>query len=114
MSVSGNTLQWTGAGSTAWDDPANWNLGLAPANGDSLVFQGTVNTTVFDTSASLTLDTLSFAASSGQFFVNVLGDLLFGGPGIVNDTCSPQKLRPPPCPRSRLARTEERGTMRPW
>src|SRR5438105_566646 len=50
------TLTWTGAVSTLWSDPGNWQGGAVPANGDTLVFPsvGVTNRTTTDDIASLT------------------------------------------------------------
>ena len=65
----GATLLWNGGGgaNTNWNNAANWfGVGI-PANGDSVIFQGTTSLTNFNNIAGLTLNQIKF--NTGGFFL---------------------------------------------
>lgn len=52
------TLTWDGSTNTDWDTASNWDLGLAPAAGDSVIIVSTANQPVMASPVSLTNLTL--------------------------------------------------------
>lgn len=78
----GNLITWTGASSSAWSDPGNWDLGRIPQDGDDVIIPaGTPNDP--QTASSVTLNDLTI--ESGATLTNldatvvVDGDLTGGG-----------------------------------
>ena len=60
---SAATKSWTGAGTTTlWSDPANWQGGLAPVNGDDVVFGVAGGGDSFD-NLTLSLTAFRYAAA---------------------------------------------------
>jgi autotransporter-associated beta strand protein len=61
------TLTWTGAaGDQIWSDPANWDKGIAPVNGDSLVFPGGAPLTTTNDLVGLTVANIDIQGSGYQ------------------------------------------------
>ena len=67
----GDTKTWTGTVSTLWSVGGNWDGGVAPVNGDVLVFpHGAGNTNTVNDLVGLTLTSMSFPSLNGNFGVN--------------------------------------------
>ena len=58
------TITWLGTAGTGWNNPANWNLGRVPQDGDDLVFgPGATNfTTVNNLSSPITVNSITISA----------------------------------------------------
>ncbi len=77
---------WTGqAGDGDWSNPDNWNLGLTPADGDSITIPDGVDVITF-TSGNVTLQTLALSdtliVQSGT--INVMGDATILNNGVLD------------------------------
>jgi len=77
---------WTGqAGDGNWSNPDNWNLGLTPADGDSVSIPDGVDTIVF-TSGNVTLQTLALSdtliVSDGA--ITVMGNATILNNGVLD------------------------------
>jgi len=63
--ITSSPKSWTGAVSNLWSVGGNWNGGVAPVNGDALVFpNGASNTSTSNDLTGLTLTTISVSGSS--------------------------------------------------
>jgi hypothetical protein len=85
------TITWTGGSATSadWNDPANWDLGRAPIDGDSLVFPASAQQlTNSDDIAGLSVNSITFqgtfAPASGGYRLGG-DDLTLGAGGIVDN-----------------------------
>lgn len=92
------TLVWTGGGASGlWSDPANWNIGRAPAAGDDVTFSGNPAWSTNTLDLPLSLASLTFTPTAELFFVHVSGDggssLAFTGLGIQNLTAGGGPIR---------------------
>jgi len=82
-SAGAATRTWTGAvGSGLWSDPANWVEGIAPANGDHLVFPANAAQVTQNDLGALALDGLDFHA---QVVVTGADFSITGAAAIVAD-----------------------------
>ncbi|MGH7140548.1 MAG: hypothetical protein ACREHD_32845, partial [Pirellulales bacterium] len=84
------TITWTGKSATSsnWSDPANWDLGRAPINGDSLVFPASAQQLSNDDDiAGLSVNSITFqgtfAPVPGGYRIS--GDDMTIGSGGIND-----------------------------
>lgn len=87
------TITWTGGSATSanWSDAANWDLGRAPINGDSLVFPASAKQLAnTDDIAGLSVNSIAFqgafTASTGGYTLS--GDDLTVGAGGITDNDS--------------------------
>ncbi|HEX7379774.1 MAG TPA: hypothetical protein VF278_21800, partial [Pirellulales bacterium] len=87
------TITWTGGSATSanWSDAANWDLGRAPINGDSLVFPASAKQLAnSDDIAGLSVNSIAFqgafTASTGGYTLS--GDDLTVGAGGITDNGS--------------------------
>ncbi|HEY9248979.1 MAG TPA: PEP-CTERM sorting domain-containing protein [Rariglobus sp.] len=93
-SLEAATLTWNGGGSDGnWSTAANWNSGLAPVSGDSLVFGGTTNLSANAGSGSWNWypNSLSFASGAGAFTLYG-GGIHIGSGGITNNSTNTQTI----------------------
>jgi hypothetical protein len=72
VAFAASTLTWTGAGGDGkFSTATNWSTGVAPVNGDSIVFDNTSLTgqqAVNDDISSLSLASIQFSGSSPQYY----------------------------------------------
>ncbi len=92
------TITWTGgsAASDNWSDPANWDLGRAPIDGDSLIFPAGANQLASnDDMPGLNVNSITFGGPFTTFTsgYNLRGDKLTIGAGGIIDTVF---FAPPP------------------
>lgn len=87
------TITWTGGSATSanWSDAANWDLGRAPINGDSLVFPASAKQLAnTDDIAGLSVNSIAFqgafTAATGGYTLS--GDDLTVGAGGIADNGS--------------------------
>jgi len=67
------TRTWNGAVSSAWSNPANWDEGVAPANGDDLVFpQGSNVPSVNDLPAGLLVHSITINMNGSRISGNAI------------------------------------------
>ncbi len=86
------TTTWTGNGGTAspgWSSSTNWTDG-PPADGDSLVFGSSSQTTPIQDEASLTIATLTFASGAPTYEIIPTNLQIAGGAGVVNNSNNSQ------------------------
>jgi len=87
------TLIWTGAaGNGLIGTGGNWNLGLAPAPGDLLVFGG-ITSLGPQLASGLTVGSLSFATGAGAFTLGGAGTYTINtSAGVTNNSTSTQTI----------------------
>lgn len=88
--VRAATRTWTGAVSSLWSVGGNWSGGVAPVDGDDLVFPGTaVNPSPVNDIAGLTIGSISFPSEFPSVFVvyNVTGNGITVTGGITSVCC---------------------------
>src|SRR5438105_1742646 len=67
-SAVADTKAWTGAVSNLWSVGANWNGGIAPTDGDALVFpDGASNRSMNNDLSGLDLTSISFTGASSGY-----------------------------------------------
>ena len=72
LAHAASTLTWTGAGGDGkFSTATNWSTGVAPVNGDAIVFDNTTlssQQTVTNDIASLSLASVAFSGTSAQYY----------------------------------------------
>jgi len=81
-----NSLVWTGGGTPNgnWNNSANWGSIGIPGNGDTVVFQGTVNLVNTNNFAGLTLSQVRFIGATGGFDIRGNAFTITGGIEATN------------------------------
>jgi hypothetical protein len=80
-----STYTWTGAVSSTWSDPGNWEPNGVPANGDSLVFPNTDRDATVNDLVGLTLQNVTFRSIET---ISVTGNALT----LAGDLTMPEDL----------------------
>ena len=62
-SFGGAVITWTGATSTDWDTPANWDLGFVPTASENVVIANTANQPILATNVTVTSLTVNSSAN---------------------------------------------------
>ncbi|MFH0764363.1 MAG: hypothetical protein V1927_05115, partial [Candidatus Omnitrophota bacterium] len=74
-------ITWTGAVSTGWNIPGNWDLNRVPGSGDTVIIAGAANQPVF--SGDVTLGNLTInsgdSLSTGGYALTVNNNITLGG-----------------------------------
>ena len=84
MHVNAAIKTWTGGGiNNNWSTGANWQGGVAPVNGDSLVFAGTTRLINNNDIPGLSVQDITFNATAGPFILN--GNSIDLSGGMVNN-----------------------------
>src|ERR1044072_334271 len=91
LPVTAATRTWNGSVSTTWSNPANWDEGAAPANGDDLIFPRGANlTSVDDLPDGLLVHSIAISMTpcriSGNAIVLDAGGLSANTPFIMHQT----------------------------
>ena len=73
VSVQAQANSWTNSASGKWETPANWSLGIAPTNGQSIII----------TNASTKTLTLDIVTPAGNL---VVSNLSISGNGTTTNT----------------------------
>lgn len=92
LPILGNTWVWTGGGAPNgdWNNAANWGSAGIPANGDTVVFQGTIGLNSTNNIANLTLSQIRFIDTGFNLYgdaftvTNSIVATNFTGTAVIN------------------------------
>ena len=80
LTIVGGAKAWTGEVNNLWSVGGNWNGGVAPVSGDSLIFpNGAPNRDMVNDVSGLTLGSLGFQEATERYTISGSGFALSGG-----------------------------------